>query len=710
MVNENINDGAEQAVINLASMQNTLSEGGPIVERLTEAFSKYGQSLSTTGAISERTATIFGGLSIALLNTKKQFDNLTGIDTKSLNTFSSQISDITEMLSKSPVGEGSAGVAKTLTEELKKLGVSGEIANAALAKGLPAVLSLAQKFALSADNGLRLQNMMIQLAGKTGDLSKLYNLVGVDGEHMNRMISEQQSALQATAKATHTSVDVVTEYYAALGAIPGALDATVKSLSNGSESYSLLTASMKIAAGTGRSQVEITKDISKAMTDYNITGDAAADFTTSMTALNNKLGGSFDVVREALTSLSTDFAKYGGTQDQNAERMKGFNAILMEQAAALRATGLSANEATKIARGEIKATQDLSLAQMSLINARSGKAGGLMGGYRFSQMMREGKTKEAQDMLMKQIEQMSGGKLVNSKEASQSQEAAARFAKQTSIAKMFGMGKDRIETEDIMNSMAAKQRGEVDPNSSKLDAAFSTQEIMKRGSKNEETSATNFSSMRAALEGLRVRAHIVNYSSVQKMFSARPGVETKGDTAAQRTNKANLINDREASAVRSGYLAKGRKGDIAKSDDHLKVDINQAIDSTKKLKVGASAALDSGKQMLGIKPGQDIAKENADLNKEVKASMQPQYRGGKVSGKSPANAEPGVIQAATGRVVNINPNAPAQSAHLPGTHPIPSHPTHPSAHDINVHVTGYCIKCKQEIEGKSQSRSVTVAE
>lgn len=647
-------------------------------------------SLNSITDFSNKSASELALFSTAILGVRKNFEGLNGIDMKGLNLFRNQYEDLLKIIKESPIGSVIAEKARASIASLAaKGGASKEEVSKIMSAPVEMISKLSGAFIDSADNGLKFTNVMTQLAGKTGNLGKLYNMAGKDFENFNLLLKQQGLLLSDVAEANQLPIQTINEYYAALGTIPGALNAVVTSSESASSSFDMITSAIKLAKGSGRAVEDITEDMRVAYKNYNMTtGDDFLEFSAKMTELNNKFGGSFDVVKDALRSLSSDFVMFGNNAESATK-------ILNNYVGGLQATGLSGDASVKIVQDMTKSITGLSVAQRAFLSAQSGGPGGLMGAYKIEDMMRKGKSSEVMDMYIKQIQKLSGGgKMVTVEEASRSQSAAAQLTKQTQLLQSFGIGKgSEAEAHRIIEGLRKRQDGVND--GGELTKNFG-QELMRKGTQAQQFSTTDFSQMRAELEGIRVLADITNFDVMKQTMSAHVGRQGESTTAAQVTHRNNLRNIQETAAIRGGQGTKDLStplSGVTGNENYLTGKVKKTINTVSD--ISPTSYIDGIKNAYGIKPTQSKIDQEKLLRSNIHDSINKQRSDG--------------VNIAANRSVT----AGMKRIHVPGSDAPDSIRSSENEQmrngrmgELTVHVNGYCIKCKRDIEGGQQAAAV----
>jgi hypothetical protein len=731
------------------------------ISSFTNSLGNFKISLDSSKSLTESQTVAFGMLSASILGVRKSFDNLgSGIDPRPLSTFTSQIDDLrNSLLSGNNAFASAAEKAKAMAEAVAKatgMAVPAEIVK----QGVNAISKFAKNMLESADNALRLQNAYIQLSAKTGNLSQVFAAAGPNLNNINALLEKQSHMMTQAVKATGLAPEVVEKYYAELGNVPKALEEVVTSSSNTDKKVSMLTATIKLATGTGRSYTDVMDDLKVAFRNYGLVGEDALKFSARMGEVANNLGVEFDTVKKALTETSGTFRMFADTGAGASRMVDGLAGVMNNYSTALEKTGLSGTQAVDVVKNMISQVGNLSIAQKSFLSAQTGGAGGLMGAFQIDKMMREGKIDEVFEKVRQQMTKQFG-KIVTVDEAASSPAAAAQMTRQMMMLKQGPMGqfaKTDVEAQRILEGFKARQEGKATPKelSDKI-----VQQSMDKGTAIQEKSYTELSRMRAIMEETKGTANISNLGLIQQGFSVSGGTPFAGklseDQMAQKANVKSTMtgatNQNYAAATDYGRAIASKEvinttgrhavsaiEDFQKMFANIPLSLKAPMDALKNaISAGNTKATESELKSLAA----DIKKRKEDMDKlpqNQKAAAMAQIR----TQEEILKASSGFVQAATGRDVLANKqttvapmgrlgdNRPKVTAGdklnlaanravtaVPAATQTPTPGTTSAAsatgrganasNDITVHVTGYCLKCKQEIEGGQHSKSVNPA-
>ena len=713
--------------------------------QLSSSMRGFGISLNEIKSLTSQQREQFTLVSAAVIGARESFTGLANVDTTGLSTFSGQLGELmTTLKNEGPI---TSKVAEGLADLAKKAGASDSAIAQAGAKGVAGLTALAQSMITAADNGLRLQNAVIQMAGSTGGLKEVFDLAGGGLENMNALLAKHQQVISDAGAATGVHTAQIEKYYAQLGSVPKALSSLVKGSGDADTRVNMLAATMKVATGTGRNYTEVVDDMKTAFKNYGVVGEDALKFSAQMSEVSNNLGVEMDTVRKALIGTADTFKMFAGTQKEASRMSSEFAQVMNTYAGALERTGLSGTQAVEVVKGMTGQLSQLSIAQKAFLSAQTGGPGGLMGSFQIDKMMREGKISEVFEKVRKQMSQQFG-KIVTLDEASQSQGAAAQMTKQMMILRQGPLGqfaKTDVEAQRILEGFKEMEKG--GPGAAQKLSDNVVQESMDKGTAIQEKSYTVLTEINQGIAALRGNANIGALGMMQKSFAAGSGTgefgaennvatRLRGTMAGATNMRADKIRDSLSTDTANKKLVdtSGRSAAAAISSfektlspDAMKDAIKQPLEVLKK--AFSATGTDYGEE--GIQKAKDDLKAKIEKLKSDAQSMPTNQRGGAMTdiakgedalkkidayqaaiaaGKpaSDRNVRPPGAQvgAAAGRAAAAKPATPGGGPQ-PGTVGAASPPG--GKHDIMVHVTGYCLKCKQTIEGGEQSETVNTA-
>jgi hypothetical protein len=700
-------DAAKQAALALDIMANssanTTNKLGDLgsyaldaksaLNSFNSTITEYGISLNNSTALTDKQTTQFGLLTSAVLGTREGFKNLHNIDTGNLSTITDQVIYLTSTFTDAQSGIGQ--LVNFASQAFGKM-----VPQAVINQGISAVKGFVLNLVQSADNALRVQNAFIQLSAKTGNLSEVFAAAGPNLKNLNALLEKQTALVANAVKTTGLAPEVIQNYYTQLGTIPKALESNVKSSGSAANSVSMLTASIKVATGTGRTFTDVVDDMKLAFKDYNLTGEDALLFTTRISEISNKFGTNLDVVRESLRSTAGIFKMFGNEAEASSR-------ILNNYVGALKSTGLSGDAAVEVVTSMTHAVSNLSIAQKSFLSAQTGGPGGLMGGFQIEKMLRDGKLDEVFEKVRTQM-QRQFGKIATLDEASNSPQAAAQLTKQMMVLRQGPLGqfaKSDQEAIRILEGFKAKQEGRSMPGelSSRV-----VQQTMDKGTAIQEKSYTELSRIRGILEGGRSAADIANLGFTQRGLTAGMGSPFEL-SESQRKSKQNLSLFRKTNEVAGGKLSQNyaRSIETRSPTDNTNKRAAESIKEIFKLlediPQSMRAPLDALNQAISSNKTINNRIAEEQLKKDIdqaKATAENYSSSGAVG--AAANRATGINNAARRATTN---NGSGQS----GIRSVAAQGPVPKLGELTVNITGYCIKCKREIDGGQQAAAVNPA-
>jgi hypothetical protein len=569
--------GAAEGLTRLNSLSNVL---GTVFEKLNDSINDITQGLDGSGEEASRAAARFGILSTSVLGSRRALEGISGIESTGLTTFNSQIDTLLQNLQQSPALQTAGSMINALKNALTSAGAPMGVVNDVASKGINALKSYANSFFTSADNALKLQNATLQLAARTGNLDNVFKAAGDSLENMNSLLSSQTMAMADTMKATGISEDAVEKFYMTLGQVPKALESTVSSGDSASGSMSMLTATIKLAHGTGRDFNEVVQDLHTSFRDYGLVGESALKFTARFSELSNKFGVELKDMREGLMGAAGAFKNIADAIGGAATMTEAAAKIMNDYIGGLKQSGMTGAHAIETIRGMTDAMAGMRIEQKAFLSAQTGGPGGLMGGYQIEKMMREGKIDEVFDKV-RQTMQKQFGKIVTLDDASKSETSAAQLTKQTMLLRQGPLGQIVKSDQDayrLLETFKAKQEGRAPTGgiAQGLEPG-GLQDAIKKGSTVEEKSYTTLTSINNHMAALRKAAEAANLGTAQRAFAASAGTaafapseaeikkgETlKGAMAKGQASSGSRIKD-YADAISSGKMMPDMAGDMIK--------------------------------------------------------------------------------------------------------------------------------------------------
>jgi hypothetical protein len=666
----------------LSIFTNTVNLGVTSFTGLSDSINSTMDELSKFSDVSQGTMTKFSAAVTAAFGaTKSTFG---GMNFDSLNTLGGQLDNLID-----PIKNNSSALGMLAD----KMGV---LLPSAIRDSAPLIAKFLKDTATSADNALKLEDSYVRAAAATGRLGDVHKTAGEHMEHINKTIADQRSALNQTIIATNLSKDTVEAYYNQLQQIPVALKDGVTHENAANISTAQLTKTIQLAKGTGREYSDILADMKEAVRDYNSSLPEAMKFTAQISEISGHYGIELKDVQESLKGTASAFKMFGN-------EAQGAATILNEYVGSLKATGLSGSAATEIVSGMTRQIGNLNIAQKAFLSGQSGGPGGLMGAYNIDMKLRSGKLDEVFNMAKNQLTKMMGPNIVSTEQAANSPQAAAQMTKQIMMLRQGPLGqfaKTDQEAERIIDAIKGGRSADFKP---LLEGNKSVEDATKLGNDFAKQSATGISQIVAMMEEARGVASGGNLNMMQAGFTAGAGTEFEDQNLmGVQSRKAYISGNMEEAAKNVGNPS----GEGFRSMENLKKVISQLPDEVSGAAEGIGQIVAS-EGAKGKGKTQTIGDYMAQNNPtSVPGFMKPQTSelgvpvitsGHQVGAAASTNANRGANAAANAPGQIATPHAHAANTSSPGP-----------LGEILVKVEGFCIHCKEKIEGSDQSQSVSV--
>lgn len=705
----------------LSSLNDVTESVGSLFDSFTNTIQEVGISLNTTQALTDKQTTQFALLGNSVLGARESYAALAGTD---FSGFKNQLNDLTKVATESPLSV--AGKKAKEAMQTMAAALTGKDASEIAKMSTETLAKLADSFLTSADNALKLQTGFISLAGRSGNLNSVFDLAGDNLQNINVLLEKQADMMSKTAKATNAPKDAVEKYYSALGTVPGALESVVASTKSGDDSVTMLTAAMKVAAGTGRDFTDIVDDLKIAFRDYGMTGENALRFSTQISAVTQNLGVELDTVKNALRGSSEAFKMFAFTGDGASNMASGLADIMNHYGQALEATGLQGTQAVSVVSKMTNQISQMSLAQKSFLSQQTGGAGGLMGGFQIDKMIKEGDIAGVFEKVRQQM-QKQFGRIVSLDEASTSEAAANQMTRQMTMLKQGPLGKFAETDADAQNILAAfKEVGTggggraIDPNI--------LAKTMDRGTSIQEKSNTIAAKMGSDVAEIRSKVDIATLNMFQRGgFTAGRGIETRPGEMVQSeaaTKSAEALRNSMSRAANTttsqftgSYAETAQTGNLIDTTGRDVVTAFKGIqDSFKILPLSIKGITDelmqsvSSGDVTSAREQNDILKETISNLKSSTTSDNPRALAEIGNLENLSNAADTALNPVDALGAAANRVANRAGANSGGTATSPGQTTNttPGNQEITFHhqITGFCLKCKQEMEAGHQANGL----
>lgn len=709
----NFSDTIQGARNALNGFNTTIDVSSQSFSALDGWVKNVGVSFNNTKALTSQQATQFSLLSNAVLGARDSYKSLVGTD---FTGFKGQITEITRIAAESPMtplGEKAVSVLRSIAQ------AGGKTLNDIANMSVTSLGRFAESIITSTDNALKLQTGFLQLAGKTGDLGNVFQVAGPKLNNINVLLEQQSKMISDTIKATGAAPDVVEKYYTALGSVPKALNSMITSSSGANQQTTMLTAAMKVASGTGRDFSDVVDDLKIGWRDYGLTGEGALKFSSQISAVTQDLGVELDVVRDALRGNADAFKVLTNNGAAAGDMVSGLSDIMNTYASALENTGLSGTQSVDIISKMTKQVGQLSIAQKAFLSSQTGGPGGLMGAFQIDKMIREGDIKGVFEKVRQQMQKQLGP-LVNLQEASQSQAAAAQMTRQIMMLRQGPLGSmagSDADAQRLIEGFRNMQegRGGKDVGTNIL------KETIDRGNSVQEKSYSVMSDMRGHLEAIRRSTDINTLSLIQKSgltagrgTTLQPG-EMEQNAAAERLQQmlqknmlsSTNMNTQEMTGSAADIMS--RKRLIDNSGRDMVNAITGLQDSLSNLPLSVKGPIQALKDAISTGNMGEIQSQTKLLEDAIKKRKEDARKANvdtKINMADEINIEDNVLTQA--RQVASTISAPP-SQNIANTENPARDNTIPQKQEFSFthHITGFCLKCKQEIDNSSQSNAIS---
>jgi len=537
----------ESASAELSQMDKIAQGVSSVFQGFNNVLKEFTGTQGTNVGMTEDQVTKFGLLTTAVFGSRKAFDSLKDVDSKGLSTFGDKVQYLTDSILKS--GGGISGLANLAEKAF------GTVMPKEFQTSITAAKNFIGALTESADNALRLQNAVVQLAGKTGGLNAIYDKAGVNLQSVNAMLAAHEDMLTNAQKATGLNREALENYWSTLGSIPGALEQTIQTGTNANTTMSMLTATIKASTAVGRDSAAVMEDMHDAFRNYGIVGEDALKFTLRFSEISSAFGIDFKDVQDALKGSATAMGSFADAGENAARMSEGLAQVMKGMVGGLMDAGMTARDAVAAVSTLENSVGKLNIAQKAFLSSQSGGAGGLMGGFQIEKMMREGKYEEIFKKQMDTIKKMMGGKIVTLDEAATSQTAAAQMQKQVALLSQGPLGsmvKSPQDAYKMFDMFKGTRTGAMSEKGGDL-LADPVRQAVDRGTKWEEKSYGQLDIMRNHLEAIRRSAEVSNLGFLQQMGTAAgQEVSPTGEKLGAPSDRAALLQSEMQSGATQG--------------------------------------------------------------------------------------------------------------------------------------------------------------
>ena len=559
-------------------------------------------------------------------------------------------------------------------------------------KGVDGMDKYLTKQLQSADAALRLRDAILSNAAATGKLDQIYKNSGESLNLINNLLGEHANLIAKAAEATNTLPTEVQKYYNELSKIPGMLDTIVSLSSDGAKKTTMLAASIDFARGSGQEYTTVLNKMREAVDNYGVTGEKALAYVSRMSEASNKAGLELSHVQNYTSGVSDTLGKFGNNTDAATN-------ILLKYSEALKATGASSKQTTEILSGLTKSIASMDMAKKALLSARSGGPGGIMGALQIEDLLRKGRVDKIMEMVMKDLTKQFG-KVVTMDEAVKDPRLAAQFQKQRMMLTKGPYGQlFNSEAEAIKGLDMFKQVQEGKANMKELfmpdGAATSAGEYIKKGQVLTDQTRTAFGMQGIKRDNALSQFTIPNLGFIQNSLAASSGSDMVVNDEDALKLKQNLSLDKSASEKAGvdrleGLVRMGQVGKYEDTGDRTRLeDLRNEYDFFKtNIKSVLKAPFGVMKTSYIDDQSATPAKNNEALQQQIKFSQReqlPQPR--QMAQQALPKRE---VEEGSKTATKIKPE------------------DQKIQHDVKVEVTGFCLSCKEKIDGgASIARSIS---
>jgi hypothetical protein len=497
---------------------------GTVFSTLTDKLDSAGISLKSVGSIVDGSSGQFGLLTTSILGAREAFTSLAGVDTSRLVTYMDQFKELSSIIQAGPGTSTAAKAIEGVLGAMTSMGASSDTLKKAQTELRSGVMTTAAAFLTSADNITRLQNSFLQMAIAGGGAGDLFDglhgsmgKVGTDLQNLNNVTDLYTKALEkgtAALGGSQKAQNLAAQYMAQLSRMPGQLNNVIKATEVAGQRTDLLTASLAIASGTGRSEEEVLGDINKVLSSYkslqddaNVTAGAAATLTSRMGLLSKDLGADIKDVQGALMGQTDAFKMFVGQGTDVTKMTQQMSDAMSDYVSKLESVGVPAQNAIEMFKNYTNTVANMNTGQKAFLSTMSGGAGGLKGAFQIDAMIKRGDMQELQRKVGDTIKKMTGP-IVSLDEASKSESAASQYQRQIMILQQGPLGAMAKTPQEAENLLAAMKEGKPVSNAKSPEERMQLQ--MKEGTKIQKDSYTQLVDINQSLNTLVLRAGEAN--------------------------------------------------------------------------------------------------------------------------------------------------------------------------------------------------------
>lgn len=494
-------------------------------------INKLSISLESLGNLAGKNKADFGAMTIGLVGATEQFKNFGGaIDSNRLGSFNEDMSDlITTVTQVSPAGMAASKVVQDLKTQLIAMGAPVSKVNDLVKQGGAALGGYAKAFLTNADNALKYQSAMIQIAAQGGSMKALnegvgtsFGGIGKQLEHLNDVTTRFGAIMSKSMVETGIkSQDVMAQYSMELYKTPAGLQAMSEGVNVAGTHFDTLTSVIQTATGAGMNINQTFQDINKTILETGMGYEDAEKYTFRLIDVSKDLGAQQSDVRDALAKTSGAFKLFTTSGEAASKMQQGLADTVKGYAQSLKDIGVPAQAALDMAAKQTMQLGALDEAQEALISQSTGGAGGLQGALEF-ELLREKDPKAAFAKMTETAKDAAGGKFITKEEAVRTgQVDQYELQRKILMSGNVGMKAGSTGEADRISDMLAKGGSFADI--SQADKDKSMVEAQQAGKAQEQLSYTGVREANITAQTAQLTVMGTNLGTIEKAFSARAG-------------------------------------------------------------------------------------------------------------------------------------------------------------------------------------------
>lgn len=396
---------------------------------------------------------------------------------------------------------------------------------------------MVQSVIASTDQHNLLREQMLMTAGTMGSMDILTDLTN-NFSSLEEYVSRTDAQLAAIGSTSGIVKEKMTEYYKEVSKIPGLMQLTYESSQSArSGSDSVLQGLIDFSRGAKIPFDTLTSSVKQLREDFNLkttgegvkeSGQKIIETLATISEASNKLQLDYATLSKDITETSTKFKYFG-------DNTIGVTRSIYDMAKGFEAVGLSANNASELAKGFVTRLGELTIGQKAFMSQLTGGPGGAMGAAQIDLKLKQGRIEEIMEDARKAIKSQLG-EIVTTEEAAESQEAAGRRLLQIKQLQALGLGAQGEREAGVQLDLLKEQEKGIGKLGSPQELA---EKFLKRGEDERQKTATPVKDILTQVEAIRtgvdkISAGTMQYFLGQKMPTQRgdtlvPGLTSGGD-------------------------------------------------------------------------------------------------------------------------------------------------------------------------------------